>query len=85
MVEFALKVHPGQRVTWLPKELVEAWGFKLKLLPNQQAGVLYPEGARLEDVLRSLEILIEDIKLRIEVKSRLREVSDPQRVEGKPS
>jgi hypothetical protein len=68
MVEFDLKVHPEQRVTWLPRQLVKAWGFELKLLPNNSAGILYPKEADYEAVIKSVEILLQDLRLRAEMK-----------------
>jgi len=71
MVEFELKVHPTQRVTWLPKQLIEAWGFRLKLLPNNSAAILYPAGADYCAVIRSVEILLEileTLRLRADMK-----------------
>lgn len=72
MVELELKVHPEQKVTWLPRQIVKAWGFQLKLLPNNSAGILYPKEAEYEDVIKSVEILLQDLRLRAETKSKLK-------------
>lgn len=66
MVEFELKVHPKQKVTWLPRQIVKAWGFELKLLPNNNAGILYPTGIEYDAVIKSVEILLQDLRLRAE-------------------
>jgi hypothetical protein len=64
MVEFKLNLPPKQNVVWVPKEIVDALGRRLKITPNSIAAVLYPEGAELRDVLRSLSIIVQDLELR---------------------
>jgi len=72
MVEFDLRVHPEQRVTWLPRQLVKAWGFELKLLPNNCAGILYPKETEYDVVIRSAEILLLDLRLRAETTKKVK-------------
>ena len=64
MVEFEIKVHPEQRLAYFPRIIVKEFGTKLKLLPNKNAAVLYNENASPDEVLASLRIIMEDIKLR---------------------
>ena len=63
MVEFNIKVHPQQRLAYIPKEIVRALGFRLKAKPDRYALILYPENCDLNLVIRSVEILLEDLKL----------------------
>ena len=70
MVEFSIKVHPTQRQAYIPKEIVEALGYKLKAKSDRYTVVLYPEGADPTLVRRSLEILLADLKLEAEAKTK---------------
>lgn len=63
MVEFSIKVHPKQRQAYIPKEVVEALGLRLKAKPNRYAMVVYPENVDKELVIKSLEVLLADLKL----------------------
>ena len=62
MVEFRIRVHPEQRVAYIPKEIVEAIGHDLKATPNRAAVLLYPENALIRDVLKSLNIIKQDLQ-----------------------
>jgi hypothetical protein len=66
MVEFEIKVHPEQRLAYIPRQIVKALGTKLKMLPNLKAAVLYPEDATPQDVIRSLQIILQDLQMRAE-------------------
>jgi hypothetical protein len=63
MVEFQITVNPKQRVAYFPKEIVEALGFTFTVIPSRNALVLYPMGANLHIVQRSVEIILEDLKI----------------------
>jgi len=62
MVEFNIKVHEKQRLAYIPQEIVEALGFRLKAKPNRYAMVVYPEGMNVAQVVRSVEILLADLR-----------------------
>ncbi|MEM4727468.1 MAG: hypothetical protein QXD04_04365 [Candidatus Bathyarchaeia archaeon] len=64
MVEFKIKVYEDQRLAYIPKEVVETLGTRLKMKPDQYAAVIYPEGAKLDLVVRSVEIILEYLKLK---------------------
>lgn len=64
-MEYDLKAGPQGHV-YLPKKIREALGEELKLLPNAVAGAIYPKDADLDHVIRSLEVIIADLKLRAE-------------------
>ena len=55
----------------MPKEIVQALGFKLKAIPNRAAVLLYPEGIPLEDVLKSLDIIRDDLEHAIQLQLKL--------------
>ena len=63
MVEFKISVNEKQRQAYIPKEVVEALGFKWILRPNMKSAVIYPPGVSIEVVRRSVEILLEDLRL----------------------
>jgi len=66
MVEFSLKVNEKQGTAYLPKEIRNAFGLKLKLLPNAEAAAIYREGSDPARVIRSLEHIIENLRLLVE-------------------
>lgn len=63
MVEFNISVHPKQRLAYIPKAIVETLGLQLKARPDNYAVVVYPKGADPALVIRSVEILLADLKL----------------------
>lgn len=63
MVEFEIKIHEKQRLAYIPKEIVKALGTRLKAKPDRYALVIYPEDADPILVIKSLEILLEDLKI----------------------
>jgi hypothetical protein len=64
VVEFKLRLPEKQNIVWIPKEIVDSLGRKLKIIPNSLAAVLYPESADLHMVLKSLAIIQQDLELR---------------------
>ena len=61
-MEFDLKTG-SQGHIYLPKVLRKTFGSKMKLLPDEIAGVIYPENATPQDVIASLEVIIQHLKL----------------------
>jgi len=57
MVEFKIKIHPEQRIAYIPRQLVEIMGFRLKAVPDSIAVLLFPENADPQDVIKSLQII----------------------------
>ena len=57
MVEFKIKIHPEQRLAYIPRQLVETLGFRLKAVPDSIAVLLFPENADPQDVIKSLQII----------------------------
>jgi hypothetical protein len=70
IVEFKLRLPARQNVVWIPKEIVDTLGRKLKIAPDSIAAVLYPDGAELQDVLKSLSIIIQVLELRVSREAR---------------
>ena len=64
MVEFTLKINKKQGTVYIPKVIRNAFGLRLKILPDNEAGVFYRETADLKRVVESLNIIIQDLKLR---------------------
>lgn len=61
--EFELKTGPQGHV-YFPKKIREFFGDRMKLVPNAKAGVIFPKDANPKDVVASLEVIIQDLKLR---------------------
>jgi hypothetical protein len=61
-MEFNLRTGPQGHV-YFPKRIRKIFGEKMKLLPNNIAGVIYPENAQLSDVIASLELIIQHLAL----------------------
>jgi hypothetical protein len=61
-LEYNLKIGPQGHV-YLPKLIRESFGDKMKFVPDALSGVIYPENAKREDVIESLEIIIQHLKL----------------------
>jgi hypothetical protein len=64
VVELRIKVHRKQRQAYIPKEVVEDLGHVLRLLPDKNAAVIYPEGKSLAKVVESVKLLLRDLELR---------------------
>jgi hypothetical protein len=69
MVELRTKVT-GKGILYVPKEIREAFGRNMRIIPNSTAALFFPDGADYEDVLRSLEIIEADLKHRIELQRK---------------
>ena len=69
MVELETKITESG-VLYIPKEIRQCFGRKMKIIPNATAAVFYPADANLEDVKDSLQIILADIELRIRMKRR---------------
>ncbi|MEM0488748.1 MAG: hypothetical protein QW707_06050 [Candidatus Bathyarchaeia archaeon] len=63
MVEFQIKINPKQRLAYIPKEVFEAFGPRLKMKTDRYAAIIFPENLDRELLIRSLTLLLEDLKL----------------------
>ena len=62
-----LKVHPNRGLVFVSQKILSHFGtdlLEIELLPVSPFGVVFPYMTLLADVERSLEIVLEDIKLR---------------------
>jgi len=64
MVEFNVKVHPEQRLMYVPKEIYEIFGPNLKMVADYYAAVIFRADATLGDVIQSLELILLQLKHR---------------------
>jgi hypothetical protein len=69
MVELKTRLT-GKGILYIPKEIREAFGRNIRIIPNSVAALFFPDGADYEDVLRSLEIIEADLKHRIEIQKK---------------
>lgn len=69
-MEFIIKIDEKQHTGYFKKEIVEAFGLRLKFQPNSKAAIVYSEGVKASDVIKSVEILLADLRLRAEDESR---------------
>jgi len=70
LVEFELKLHPKQRLVYLPKELAILLSRNIRASANCVAVLLYPENIELKDVLKSLEIIQLDLKHKVALQDK---------------
>jgi len=67
LVKFRASINPHGQV-YLPSEIrAELNTRELELLGNARAIVVYPRGTKPSQVLRSLQVVIEDLKHRVEL------------------
>ena len=66
MVEFYVIVNEKQGTAYIPKEIRKGFGHRWKILPNCDAGIIYPENVPVKDILNSVNGLRSELKRRIE-------------------
>jgi hypothetical protein len=64
VVEFVIRVNQ-QRTAYIPKEIIENLGFEWTLVPNAKAAVIYPRRCSLDTALKSLEVILEGLRVRL--------------------
>ncbi len=62
--EFELKIHKKEGIAYIPKKLSEQYGLRPIILPNEDSAVMYRRDTDPTDVIRSLEVLIQHLRLR---------------------
>lgn len=67
MVKFEIKVHPKQRLAYIPKEIFEALGTRLEAIPNLQGVFLYPKGLPPEQVLNSMKAICTHLEQQVAI------------------
>jgi bifunctional DNA-binding transcriptional regulator/antitoxin component of YhaV-PrlF toxin-antitoxin module len=73
MVKFRTQINPHGQV-YLPKEIREELNAKqIEILGNARAIVIYASGTEPSEVLRSLRVVVEDLKHRRELAEKEKE------------
>lgn len=67
MVEFDLKVPKRQNIVWLPKQIVNSLGHRLKVVPDSVCAVISAKDCDLNAVLKSLAVIEQGLRLRLEL------------------
>jgi DNA-binding transcriptional regulator/RsmH inhibitor MraZ len=68
MVKFKVHSNP-QGQYYLPKEVREELGSTLNLMCNTKAAIIFNENTPLDQVLKSIELLAQDLKNRLAIPS----------------
>ena len=68
-MKFKLKANP-QGQFYFPKTIRDEWGHRLELVPDAEAGAIYPAGKPAKEVLRSLKVVITDLRHRAEIEEK---------------
>lgn len=63
-MEFKLRTGIQGHI-YFPKKIREILGDRPVVLPNSTAAVIYPENTKPEAVIRSLQVIISDLKNRV--------------------
>jgi hypothetical protein len=69
-MKFEIRIHPEQRQTRIPKILTKNFGNMWILVPNTKAAIVYSKKTGLDEVLKSLEILRQDLQLQLDSKRK---------------
>ena len=64
MVEYKLDLPQSQNVVWVPKALVATLGRRLRVVPNDLVAIVYKDGTDLDEVVKSLRVLEQQLSLR---------------------
>jgi len=66
MVKFQIKANPGGQY-YFPKEVRAELGDKLTMVCDTKAAVVFSENMPLTTVLESMEIIVKDLKHRLQI------------------
>ena len=69
MVELEASVSKAG-ILYIPKEIREAFGRRMKVITNARAALFFPAGAPYEEVLGSLRVIAADLEHRINLAAR---------------
>ena len=70
MVEFSITINKKQRTAYFNKKIIDVLGHDLGAQLNASSGVIYPKDANKEDVIRSVEIILADLKHQAELEKK---------------
>jgi hypothetical protein len=63
-------VHPQQRLAYIPKEIVDALGIRLKAVPDLSGIFVYPENLPPEQALNSMKAIYTHFKQETEIQKK---------------
>jgi len=69
MVKFTLKIHPKQRLCYIPKALYEIIGKNPEVVPDAYAALIFNRETPSDKIIKSVQIILEDLRLRFEGES----------------
>lgn len=67
MVEFNLTINRKQRTAYFNQRIIDTLGYELIAQLNATSGVFYPKDASKQDIIRSVEIILEDLRHQVEL------------------
>ena len=70
MVEFKLTVNKKQHTVYINKKIIETLGYELIIQLNAVSGVIYPKGVHKSEVIRSLEIILADLRHQVKLEEK---------------
>ena len=62
------RLSNSQRLVYIPKKVLETLGHSLTIMPEMNAAVLCPTGANPETLAKPVELILQDLRIRIESK-----------------
>ncbi len=63
-MEIEGRIHPEQGLMYWREDLRKILGHRVRIVPDSKAVVVFPEGADYKQVIRSLEIILEDLRIK---------------------
>jgi hypothetical protein len=63
-MEIEIRINEKQRLAYIRKDIVAAFGLRLRFQPNTNAAIVYANGVKTSDVIRSVELLLAGLKIR---------------------
>ena len=69
MVKFTVKANP-QGQYYFPKEVRAELGSELDLICNAKAAVVFSKNTPLETILKSMDLIAQDLKQRIDIQKQ---------------
>lgn len=70
MVEIKIRINPTERQAYIPKLILETFGPRVSILPNTRAAILYTTDTDPKVVERSVQLILQHLKLLIKSKKQ---------------
>jgi len=71
LVKFNLKVHPKQKIMYIPRTLLNVIGLNPIAIPNSTVAVLHNSETDLSLVVKELEHLLRGLRLELKAKTAI--------------